>query len=144
MQEPRAYDLFEASCVYRLKDTGKFLAIIECLGGKEGRRYFKAFLADKLDGEWTPVAEASTWEAPFAGSANVKAADGGTLWSADISHGEILREGCDETMTVDPKNLHLLYQGLNRNVVEPNYGLLPYRLALLMAEGAQPVEKLEK
>jgi hypothetical protein len=144
MQEPRAYDLFEASCVYRLKDSGKYLCFIECLGGEEGRRYFKAFLADKLDGEWTPVAGASTWEAPFAGSANVKAADGGTLWSADISHGEILREGYDETMTIDPKNLHFLYQGLDRNVKEPNYGLLPYRLALLTAEGAQPVEELEK
>jgi hypothetical protein len=36
MQEPRAYDLFEASCIYRLKDSGKYLCIIECLGGEQG------------------------------------------------------------------------------------------------------------
>jgi hypothetical protein len=72
-----------------------------------------------------PVEGASTWEAPFMGSANVKAADGTTLWSADISHGEMLRMGYDETMTIDPKNLHFLYQGMDRSVVEPNYVLLP-------------------
>lgn len=136
MQEPRAYDLFEASCVYRLKDSGKFLCLVECLGGEKGHRYFKAFLADKLDGEWKPVDGACSWAAPFMGLANVKAEDGGALWSDDYSHGEMLREGCDETMTIDPKNLHFLYQGMARGVVQPNYVLLPYRLALLGAVGA--------
>ena len=44
--------------------------------------------------------------------------------------------GSDETMTVDPTNLQFLYQGMDRQVVEPNYLLLPYRLALLRAESA--------
>jgi hypothetical protein len=34
-------------------------------------------------------------------------------------------------MTVDPKSLRLLYQGLPVGSKEPDYLLLPYRLALL-------------
>jgi len=34
-----------------------------------------------------------------------------------------------------PQNLALLYQGMNRGTREPNYVLLPYRLALLRAAG---------
>ena len=143
MQESRPADLFEASCIYRLKDSGNYLCMIECMG-EHGHRYFKAFLADRLDGEWKPVENACSWATPFAGPMNVKAEDGGTLWTADISHGEILREGCDETMTVDPRNLHFLYQGMARDVSEPNYVLLPYRLALLREAEALPADEAKK
>lgn len=135
MQEPKAGDLFEASCVYRLQGSNQYLCFIECMG-EGGHRYFKAFLSDRLDGEWKPIAQASTWATPFAGPLNVKSEDGTPLWTADISHGELLRTGSDETMTVDPTNLQFLYQGMDRQVVEPNYLLLPYRLALLRAESA--------
>ena len=136
MQEPNRFDLFEAACVYRLKDRNEYLCFIECLGGPEGRRYFKAFTTDRLDGDWKPLPGANTWEKPFAGMHNVKTADGSPLWSIDISHGELLRDGNDETMTIDPANLHFLYQGLDRRTPQMDYGLLPYRLALLCATNA--------
>ena len=47
-----------------------------------------------------------------------------------------LRDSNDETMTIDPSHLSFLYQGMNRDVKERNYGLLPYRLALLHADRA--------
>ncbi len=53
--------IFEASHTYRLKDLNQYLTIIE----ENGRRYYKAYLADRLDGPWTPVAD--TAESPFAG-----------------------------------------------------------------------------
>jgi hypothetical protein len=136
MQEKKPADLFEASCVYRLKGTGQYLCFIECMGPQGGHRYFKAFISDRLDGTWKPLANASSWKTPFAGPENVKAEDGRALWTADISHGELLRDGSDETMTVDPQNLHFLYQGMERNVSEPNYLRLPYRLGLLRATNA--------
>ena len=136
MQEKNRFDLFEASCVYRLKGTSLYLCYIECLGGPENRRYFKAFTADRLDGTWKPLPGADTWEKPFAGMHNVKTADGSPLWSIDISHGELLRDGNDETMTIDPANLHFLYQGMDRHTGQMDYGLLPYRLGLLSATGA--------
>ena len=38
--------IYEASHTYRIKGTNKFLTIIE----ENGRRYYKAYLADRLDG----------------------------------------------------------------------------------------------
>lgn len=130
MHEKNRFDLFEASCIYRLKGENRYLCFIECLG-EGGHRYFRAFTADRLDGQWEPLASANTWATPFAGPNNVKAEDGDTLWTADISHGELLRDGNDETMTIDPAHLTFLYQGMDRATSEKNYGLLPYRLALL-------------
>ncbi len=123
-------DLFEGSCVYRIKGTNQFLCLVECIG-KHGPRYYRAFVTDRLDGEWKPLPGADSEATPFAGNSNVRTTEGSPLWTDGISHGELLREGSDETMTVDPKNLQLLYQGLPRGVTEPDYLLLPYRLALL-------------
>ena len=135
MQQKNRFDLFEASCVYRLKGMNQYLCFIECLG-EGGHRYFKAFTSDRLDGSWTPMANANSWATPFAGVKNVTAEDGGSLWTADISHGELLRDGNDETMTIDPAHLAFLYQGLERDTPQGDYALLPYRLALLHAVSA--------
>ena len=130
LQEARAGDLFEGSCVYRIKGANQFLLLVECID-RNGPRYYRAFTTDRLDGEWKPLPGADSETTPFAGNANVRTADGAPLWTDGVSHGELLREGSDETMTVDPKNLRFLYQGLARGTNEPNYVLLPYRLALL-------------
>lgn len=130
LQEPDHRDLFEGSCVYRIEGADRYLLLVECIG-KSGPRYYRAFTADKLDGEWIPVPGADTEAAPFAGNANVSTPDGSELWADGISHGELLRTGHDETMTIDPHHLRFLYQGLPRGTQEPDYVRLPYRLALL-------------
>ncbi len=131
LQEPNAADLFEGSCVYKLKDTNQYLCLVECIGRENGSRYYRAFTADRLDGEWQPLPGADTEVAPFAGNANVSAPGGGERWTDGISHGELLREGVDETMTIDPANLRFLYQGLPVGRAVPEYSQLPYSLALL-------------
>ena len=129
LETPNRFDLFEASCVYRLKGTGQYLAFIECIG-KNGNRYFRSFLADRLDGKWTPLA--ATESNPFAGLNNMSYETGVTPWTRDISHGELLRDGYDETLTVDPQNMRLLYQGLPQATpTSTQYSQLPYQLALL-------------
>ena len=62
--------IFEASHTYRLKGQQKYLTIIE----ENGRRYYKAYLADRLDGPWQPIAD--TAEQPFAGWKNIRPAPG--------------------------------------------------------------------
>ena len=137
MQTPSHFDLFEASCVYRLKGTNQYLAFIECIG-KNGNRYFKSFLADHLDGAWTP--HDATESNPFAGLNNVSYNIGVTPWTRDISHGELIRDGYDETLTVDPGNLQFLYQGLDQATpAGVSYSQLPYRLALLRQDITVPV-----
>ena len=83
----------------------KFLTLIEAQDGR--RRYFKAYLADRLDGEWRPLA--ATKEKPFARRNNVR--HDGDAWTESYSHGELIRTGFDQALEVDPADLRFLYQG---------------------------------
>lgn len=120
-------DIFEASHTYRLKGMDKYLTVIEAQG-EGGRRYYKAYVADRLDGEWQPLA--ATREQPFAGPGNIDFA--GERWTDSISHGELLRLGYDEKLEVDPANLQFLYQGVSdADRRGKRYGDIPWRLGLL-------------
>ena len=57
-------------------------------------------------------------------------------WTRDISHGELLRDGYDETMILDLNNLRFLFQGRDP-AINTRYHLLPYRLGLLTAVGIE-------
>ncbi|MBN1766816.1 MAG: hypothetical protein JW860_16300 [Sedimentisphaerales bacterium] len=126
-------DVFEGSMTYKIKGADTYLTLVEAIGPA---RYYRAWISDRLDGEWTPVPNADTWENPFAGINNVTFEDGVTAWTRDISHGELIREGYDESMTIDINNLQLLYQGRDPKI-NTEYNLLPYRLGLLTLNQAK-------
>jgi len=120
--------VFEAGFTYKIKGVDKYLTCVEALGAG---RYFRAYVADKLDGEWYPVAGFDTADHPFAGQANMTFDDGVAPWSGQVSHGEMVREVNDERMVLDPDNLMFLYQGISDADNKGDYGRLPYKLGLL-------------
>ena len=132
---PRGFDpcevaltanIFEASHTYRVKGRTRYLTIVE----QKGQRHFKAYVADRLDGEWTPLAD--TFERPFAGARNVRPAPGVTPWTDNISHGELIRASNDQTLTIDPDHLRFVFQGMwQRDKGGKGYGAFQWRIGML-------------
>jgi hypothetical protein len=118
-------DIFEASHTYKLKGMDKYLTIVEAQG--DGRRYYKAYLADGLEGPWLGLADSR--DKPFASIANVSQKNS---WTASISHGELLRACADETLEIDPADVRMVFQGASDAEYRGNpYGRIPWRLGVL-------------
>lgn len=119
---------FEASHTYKIDGVDRYLTIIE----EDGRRYYKAYVADRLDGEWKPIADSDT--NPFASWKNIQMEDGVANWTDNFSHGELIRSNNNQTLTVDPQRLQFLFQGmLEKDKRNRNYGQFSWRLGLLTA-----------
>ena len=88
IQETRE-TLFEGEHDLQDQGDGQVPDVNEALGPD---RYYRAFTSDRLDGQWTPLPDADTYQKPFAGINNVTFADG-VAWTRDISHGELIRDG---------------------------------------------------
>jgi len=118
-------DIFEASHTYKLKGHNQYLTLVEAQG--DGRRYYKAYLAGRLEGPWQGLAD--TLARPFAARANVQQE---TEWTANISHGELIRTGVDERMEVDLATMRFVFQGASdREYGGQGYGGIPWRLGIL-------------
>jgi hypothetical protein len=125
-------EIFEASHTYRLRGLSQYLTIVEA----NGRRYYKAYVADDLGGPWKPIAD--TADRPFAGWNNVRPAAGVSPWTDNISHGELIRDGFDESLTVDPNRMRFVFQGmLDKDKAGKEYGGFQWRIGILTPIGGR-------
>ncbi|MFF3661240.1 non-reducing end alpha-L-arabinofuranosidase family hydrolase [Streptomyces olivochromogenes] len=124
-QDSNRYALFEASNVYKVQGANQYLLLVEAIGS-DGRRYFRSWTTSNLAGSWTPLA--ATENNPFARASNVTFPAGS--WTKDVSHGEMIRAGYDQTLTIPACRLQYLYQGKDPNA-SGDYNSLPWRLGLL-------------
>jgi hypothetical protein len=120
-------DIFEASHTYKIDGSDSYLTLVEAEHGN-GFRYFKAYTATDLAGEWRPLAAEK--DHAFASLKNVDQTAG--HWTDAISHGELLRSGYNEKLIVNPNNLTFLIQGATNEEKEGKpYGMIPWKLGLL-------------
>lgn len=124
-QDSNKYALFEASNVYKVQGSNQYLLLVEAIGS-DGKRYFRSWTSSSLAGSWTQLAASES--NPFARSTNVAFPAG--AWTRDISHGEMIRAGYDQTLTIPACRLQYVYQGLDPSA-SGDYNTLPWRLGLL-------------
>ncbi len=142
MEDPDPFELFEGDAVYRIDGTDQYLMLIEAFG-PDGARMYKAWTADGLDAvgdEWEPLA--TTGDAPFARTSLTTFTT--QQWTDDFSHGELLRSGQDQELTIDPcEPLRFLFQGYDPAAPSgPGYGDKPYHLGLATADGPNPISAM--
>ncbi|MEM9585653.1 MAG: non-reducing end alpha-L-arabinofuranosidase family hydrolase [Planctomycetota bacterium] len=119
-------DIFEASHTYKLKGQALYFTIVEAQADR--RRYFKGFVAARLDGNWRPIA--ATADRPLVSPINVVNQE--QSWATSYSHGEFLRSGSDERLEIDPSRLQLVFQGANDEAYQQEeYSQIPWQLGLL-------------
>ena len=122
-------DIFEASHTYTLRGRNQYFTIVEAQGDR--RRYFKGYIADRLEGPWNPLA--GDRGKALVSQQNV--INQSESWAGSYSHGEFLRDGIDERLEIDPSNLRLLFQGASDKEYRANeYGNIPWKLGILEAQ----------
>jgi endo-1,4-beta-xylanase len=99
---------FASSRVYQVAGTGRYLLTSQAFGG-DGHGYLRSWTATSIAGRWTPLAD--TPATPFAGAGNITFP--AAPWTSDVVRGELVRDGVDQTLTVSPCQLRLIFLGLD-------------------------------
>lgn len=120
--------VFEAGNIYKIQGSDQYLLQVEGWGSSEGRRLYRSWTSNSLDGPWR--AHLTSEDAPFAGLNNVTF-EGGNNWSQQISHGEMIRAGYDQKMELSACDMEFLYQGGDFRNFGGKYEERPYSLGLL-------------
>lgn len=119
-------DIFEASHTYFVEEEKRYLTMVEAQG--DGRRYFKAYVAENLNGDWSELAASK--DKPFVSPRNVLNQE--ESWATSYSHGEILRLGINQELRISSRKIQILFQGASdREYQIGSYGQIPWRLGKL-------------
>lgn len=115
----------ESAHVYQAAGTEKkYILLFETQEGD--LRSFGLAEAGSLDGPWREV------ERRFAPGAGLSFT--AERWTAEVSHGELIRSGYDERLEADARHFRFLIQGLPAGEHRGPYPELRWRLGVISAE----------
>jgi hypothetical protein len=118
-------DFIEAGQVYRIQDSENFLTIV--VASRYLRRYYKAYISNRLDGGWDRLAVSRT-EA-FLSSVNVDFRS--EPWADSFGPGELLRLSPNEDMPISIETLKILLPAVKEREMHGKYFReVPWRMAL--------------
>ena len=131
--------LHEASHVYRVRETGQYLALIEGVRPHPTRpgywdsrnRFVFAATADTLSGPWQRVERCAS---EFVGDPNhLLWSDGTPSCYGQVSHPEVIRAGFDQRLEINSFDMEILFQAFDPSDVpdDYDYDLLPWELAVM-------------
>ena len=116
-------NVHEAVHVYKTTGRDEFHMIYELRKG--GIRSFGLASADEIAGPWKTVTDryATGDQLTYAGKNHT--------WTEMVSHGEVLRAGCNERMEYDPRGCTWLIQGVLKENLTAPYESLPWKLGIM-------------
>ncbi|MCC6143200.1 MAG: hypothetical protein IT368_05275 [Candidatus Hydrogenedentes bacterium] len=114
----------EAVHVYRVQGRAAWHMLYE-LRASDGTRRFGLAEAPALAGPWRGITEA------YATPAQLVWRPASAPWTEEVSHGEFIRTGNDQTIPYNEDRPKLLIQGLRKDQRVSDYAQLPWRLGLL-------------
>ncbi len=101
-------DFVSSAHVYRVKKLRRYLIVVEA--ADLHRRYIKSYINTRLDEGWDDLC--TSLAKPMAGGANVRLATPMTPhWTDSLAEAELIRDGFDQTQTIDPKNFRMIFSG---------------------------------
>ena len=134
-----AWTFHEASHIYRVRQTGQYLALLEGTYAHPTRkkywdsrnRFLFGMVADRLEGPWRRI-EAEGGE--FLGEPRwMFSADGMRTKLGQVSHPELIRAGNNERMEIEDFRLQVLFQAFDASGTPDSYDYhsLPWSLFLM-------------
>lgn len=118
----------EAVHVYKVLGRDEYRMIYELNG--QGVRSFGLARASRLAGPWEKVTD------EYAAGTQLSFEQGVAHWTDMVSHGEMIRAGCDQRLEYDASNPVMLIQGRRDNAGDTPYPDLSWSLGLIRREAA--------
>jgi endo-1,4-beta-xylanase len=132
------WHLHEGSHIYRVKEDGRYLALLEGAYTHPTRapywdsrnRFMFAMTADRLEGPWKRV-EARENEF-LADASQLRGPDGDPVFLHQVSHPELIRSGNNQRLEIDNYKLQLVFQAFDASQTpdDYDYDMLPWSLWL--------------
>ncbi|MCK5861869.1 MAG: hypothetical protein KAH38_05255 [Candidatus Hydrogenedentes bacterium] len=132
------WHLHEASHIYRVKEDGRYLALLEGAYSHPTRknywdsrnRFMFAMTADQLEGPWTRMEP--TDNKFLADAPQLRDKEGNPVALNQVSHPELIRSGYDQYLEIDNYKLKMVFQAFDASRTPDNfdYDFLPWALWL--------------